>query len=347
MVYCMYSVDVSHRKYGDRDMKHKWHLIVILKIWMAALLFFCAVLLGSVMKVKYTLFIVGVLVFALFLYTGYVLIYARYKRLDKIFKLYVEGYLGEDVFHESLYMSPSLDGAFKILAEKLDKIKILNLSKKQAQYLALQNQINPHFLYNTLEGIRSEALCAGVDGVASMTEALATFFRYTISNIDRLVTLEDELANIENYYIIQKYRFGEKLHLQIEYGDELSILNLHMPKLILQPIVENAIYHGLEGKMEKGTLIIRIEYTSKRLIIRVSDNGMGIFQGRLDELNSKLLTNNLEDITDSQSGERGGIALLNVNNRIKLLMGEEYGIFIQSKKNVGTDVEITLPVIKE
>lgn len=334
-------------------MKNKRYLINSLKIWVTIVLVFCGILLADILKAaiqtERTVFFFGVYTvsFLVILYIGYLSVYRRYKQMNKLLQLYVEGYLADDIFLESLKLSPVFGRVLDILAEKLDKIKVLNLSKKQAQYLALQNQINPHFLYNTLESIRSEALCAGVDGVASMTEALATFFRYTISNIDRLVTLEDELANIENYYIIQKYRFGDKLNLFIEYGEDLKILNLRLPKLILQPIVENAIYHGIEGKMGQGTLRIRIYCTKERLIIRVSDDGVGIDQEKLDILNNKLLTNSLEDITESGRDRRGGIAVLNVNNRIKLLFGEEYGICIQSKKHVGSDVEITLPVIKE
>lgn len=95
----------------------------------------------------------------------------------------------------------------------------------------MQNQINPHFLYNTLEGIRAEAVISGVDTIAEMTEALATYFRYTISQVDNLVTLEEELANVENYYYIQKFRFGDRLDLMIRYDceDEYSVLQCQIP----------------------------------------------------------------------------------------------------------------------
>jgi two-component system sensor histidine kinase YesM len=264
-------------------------------------------------------------------------------------QLYTEGYLVDDFFEQDIKISKTVSKMLELLSDRLDKSALLNVSKKQAQYLALQNQINPHFLYNTLEGIRSEALCAGMDGVAAMTEALATFFRYTISNVDHLVTLEDELSNIENYYIIQQYRFGDKLSLSIEYDDDdddLSVLNLKLPKLILQPIVENSIYHGIERKVGKGNLRIHIDHTIDRLIIRISDDGMGIEKVALEKLNNKLLTNSLDDI-EPKKEKKGGIAIINVNNRIKLIFGEEYGIHIYSTQNVGTDVEITLPIIKE
>ena len=202
-------------------MKNKNYLIFNFKIWCAAIIgmiIFLSALLFSIViqEGEYvTLFLIAIVLLLLILYLGYLFVFRDYKNLDKIFGLYVEGYLGEELFQRNIGISPNIDNALKLLGEKLDKTKILNLSKKQAQYLALQNQINPHFLYNTLEGIRSEALCSGIDQVASMTETLATFFRYTISNLDHLVTLDDELSNIENYYIIQKYRFGDKLNLSI------------------------------------------------------------------------------------------------------------------------------------
>lgn len=297
-------------------------------------------------KISWSITIMSYSVLIAAVYIGYVHVYRKYKKLDKIFTLYLEGYLGEEVFQENMSFSPNLDNVLKMFTVKLDEVNLLNLSKNQAQYLALQNQINPHFLYNTLESIRSEALCSGVGGVASMAEALATFFRYTISNLDKLVTLEDELNNVESYYSIQKYRFGDKLDLMVEYeGDHSSILNMKMPKLILQPIVENAIYHGVEQKIGKGKITIYIMCTTKGLIIRVSDDGLGIEKNHLEILNNKFLINSLDGITEPAKKKREGIALINVNNRIKLLFGEEYGIYIQSTKDVGTDVEITLPRI--
>ena len=137
--------------------------------------------------------------------------------------------------------------------EEIEKIlrspKLIDFNKRQAQYLALQNQINPHFLYNTLESIRGEALIAGLDGVADMTEALAKFFRYTITNIENLVTVQDELDNCETYFLIQKYRFGDRLQLHIDYDGEdwEDIMSCKIPKLTLQPILENSIIHGTES----------------------------------------------------------------------------------------------------
>ena len=135
--------------------------------------------------------------------------------------------------------------ALKKAVALLDTGKLLSVSKRQAQYLALQNQINPHFLYNTLEGIRSEAVAGGLNVVADMTEYLAKFFRYTISKVENLLSVTEELENIETYFAIQQFRFGDRLRLEID-DPEPGIQNCQIPKLTMQPLVENAIIHGLE-----------------------------------------------------------------------------------------------------
>jgi len=279
------------------------------------------------------------------------LIILPYRETGKIYEQFVMGYVLNDLFAMRYPFSPESEQAVRKFNELLDKNKLINVSKKQAEYLALQNQINPHFLYNTLEGIRSEALIAGLDSVAEMTEALATFFRYTISQVENLVTLEDELANIENYYYIQQFRFGDKLALSIEYEheneiNELDILQYRLPKLTLQPIVENSIYHGIERKIGKGHLVIRIGISDERLRIRISDDGLGMSEEKLHQLNEKLRSLAL-DAVDGETNQKGGIAVVNVNNRIKLLFGEEYGIYVYSLEGTGTDVLISLPLVQE
>ncbi|HBG15916.1 MAG TPA: sensor histidine kinase [Firmicutes bacterium] len=215
---------------------------------------------------------------------------------------------------------------------------------KQAEIKALQAQINPHFLYNTLDGIRSEALIAGVEKVADMTEALATFFRYTISKVENLVTVEEELDNCNTYFKIQQYRFGNRLQLCVETDKDEDIMHCLIPKLTLQPILENSIIHGTELKIGTGVSTIHLEKTQSRLLVRVSDNGVGMDEKTLEALNRRLGKSG-EQITNNEQEQKGGIALYNVNNRIRLIFGEEYGLHIYSIENVGTDVEITIPAI--
>ena len=214
---------------------------------------------------------------------------------------------------------------------------------KLSEYIALQNQINPHFLYNTLESIRSDAICAGLTSLADTVAALSSFFRYTISNKSESFTVEDELISVKNYFTIQKYRFGDRLNLLIHYeGDQDAILQTPLPKLCLQPIIENAIRHGLEQKVEGGTIDLTFQTTRSRLLISVFDNGVGMEQEQLDKINHSLTEDLLTSVEEQQQTHRS-IALKNVNTRIQLLFGPDYGIHIFSQKNIGTTVQITIP----
>lgn len=273
-------------------------------------------------------------------------VWKPYRECSKVLRLFASGYTINGLFDQDVMLSPEVEAVAKKVEEIMKTDKLISASKKQAQYLALQNQINPHFLYNTLEGIRGETLSAGLENVAKMTEALATFFQYTISKVENLVQLEDELTNVTNYYIIQRYRFGDRLNLSVEYDEKEGpeLMSCRMPKLILQPIVENAIYHGIEKKIGRGEIRIRIESTPQRLIITISDNGVGMTEERLSEINAKLRGMSFDYV--APAGQKtGGIAVVNVNSRIKLLFGEEYGVCMYSTLDVGTDVEITLPLL--
>lgn len=237
------------------------------------------------------------------------------------------------------------------LNELIDREELLKTSNKQAEYLALQNQINPHFLYNTLEAMRGDALIGGMESLAGVAQALSAFFRYTISDMQFLVTVEEELENINNYFRIQKYRFGDNLRLEVNFQeDELSIRQLRIPKLTLQPIVENSVYHGLEAKVNRGSISITFDQTETHLFISIKDSGKGIPEKELQELNNSLneiLFKPKEKYEMHKEREKRnghtGIALKNVSQRIKLLFGEEYGIYIFSTPGVGTNVKITLP----
>ena len=152
-----------------------------------------------------------------------------------------------------------------------------------------------------------------------------------------------ELDNISNYYTIQHYRFGNRLSLKIDMeGDNVQILELFMPKLTLQPVVENAVFHGIEKKAGAGEVIIHLILTQQRLLIQVSDNGIGIEPDILNTLNERLS----HKLPSGSSEEKGGIAVSNVNERIKLLFGDTYGIYIRSIPGKGTDVNITLPIVR-
>ncbi len=271
-----------------------------------------------------------------------------FNRMEKSIGLFLDGYTTSNLMGDdnTLYISPAYEGVITKIQYMMQSQELLNLNKRQAQYLALQNQINPHFLYNTLESIRSEALIAGLLDVADMTEALAAFFRYTISKVENLVSMEEEIQNCMTYFKIQQYRFGDRLQFAIECDEEekSEIYQCRIPKLTLQPILENSIIHGTECKLGTGHIRIRLEKTQDCVLLWISDDGSGMDESKVAEINEKL-QKSAGMISAKESESQGGIALINVNNRIHLLFGEEYGLHVYSMPDVGTDVEIRLPAV--
>lgn len=289
--------------------------------------------------------VIGASAFFILVWLAWIWVVRPYYKIEKNIRLFLEGYTAS-VGEGQEELTPSEELMRERLEGIMNSSELLNGNKRQAQYLALQNQINPHFLYNTLESIRSEALLSGLLSVAEMTEALASFFRYTISKVENLVSVEEELQNCETYFKIQRYRFGERLNLEIccEQEEKEEIYQCRLPKLTMQPILENSIIHGTECKLGTGHLKISLERVGFRLVIRISDDGVGIEAGTLAAMNEKL-QKSAREFSIQESETKGGIALVNVNNRIRLLFGEEYGLQVYSMPGVGTDVEISLPAI--
>lgn len=216
------------------------------------------------------------------------------------------------------------------------------LIKKRMELSVLQEQINPHFLYNTLDCIRSRALMDGHGEIAKMTEILSRFFRYCISNSENLVQVREELNHIQDYYYIQKYRFEDKVEMEINVEQE-SVYELYLPKMTLQPLVENAMIHGLEKIAEPGKIEIRMFITDKKLIIVISDNGIGMKQEQLMKLNERMQNHYYN--TFRKNDRNNGIALNNVNVRLKMTFGDDYGIHYRSLEGEGTDAVVTLPIV--
>lgn len=208
----------------------------------------------------------------------------------------------------------------------------LKTKQKDAELMMLTSQINPHFLYNTLETIRMKAVVNRQEEIEELVSMLAKILRSAISAGEKDVPVKSEIELIECYLKIQRYRFGEKLRYHIEVGDGVEQCEI-MP-LVLQPIVENAIIHGLEGKEEPGYIDIDVSLEDEDIVFSIEDDGIGIEEEKLSAIRDELDSNRIK-------GEHIGI--FNVQYRIRLKYGELYGIKIDSNINSGTRVEIRVP----
>jgi len=215
------------------------------------------------------------------------------------------------------------------------------LSKKQAKLSALQSQINPHFLYNTLNCLSSIGLAHDIQEVVSISSAMSRIFRYSIKGKD-MVSIKDEMNCIKDYLLIMDIRYRGKFEIVIQM--EESFLEMKTLKMILQPIVENAIYHGLEMKKGVGRLFIHgFESEHGYLQIDVEDNGVGMTDKQLSELRKGIRADESMDLFGT---EKQSIGLGNINKRLKLQFGSPYGLDIVSEAGIGTKVTVRLPVIE-
>ena len=215
------------------------------------------------------------------------------------------------------------------------------LTRKEAELKSLQAQINPHFLFNTLESVNWMARLENVPKISQTVTALATLMEAGIVRKDKVVPFSRELEYIDSYIQIMKNRYEDNLSLVKEIDPKS--LPFQIPKLLIQPLVENAIQHGFENRAGKGIVRIRSEITQEYFEVMVEDNGAGIDAAQLKRLNERL-ENDDEDFYDGSSGSHHGIGLANVNRRIKLFYGPEYGLKIESKKERFTRVWIRIPV---
>lgn len=208
-----------------------------------------------------------------------------------------------------------------------------------SQMKALESQINSHFLYNTLESINSIAEIEEIESIAIISKALGDMFRYAIKTNSELVTLKEELSHVNNYLEIQKIRYGDKLNYSFEIQENLK--EEKILKLILQPLVENAIYHGLEGKKNNGKLHIGVWSEDNLIFLEISDNGLGASLEKIDEIN-KLLRQ-APKFMDLGRRDKQSIGMKNVHSRIDLYYGSGYGLTFESLQNFGTKIKIHIP----
>lgn len=225
--------------------------------------------------------------------------------------------------------------AFNLMVGKIKELMTQTVQdqeqKRKSEINALQAQINPHFLYNTLDSIIWMAESHKSSEVVLMTSALAKLFRASISKGEELVSVQTEMDHITNYLMIQKMRYKNKLDYTIDISD--SVLDYKTIKVILQPIVENAIYHGIKKKRGPGWITITSGETDTDVLIHVEDNGIGM-DG--DTLRSILLPG-------ARLHEKGGVGVLNVHERLRLYFGHQYGLSYRSEVGTGTTVTIRLP----
>lgn len=224
----------------------------------------------------------------------------------------------------------------KMYEAMINEKELLN-EQQEMEFKMLASQINPHFLYNTLETIRMKAFTAGDKEVATAIKLLGKSMRYVLENTGTVfTTLDKELDYIETYVMIQKLRFGDRVNYGLEVAEDVKLSDYEILPLLLQPIVENAILHGLEDSEGSGKIVVNVLADEEHLHIVISDNGRGMSEEELERVRKKLETKNPELKTS--------IGLYNINERIKLCYGENYGIRIESIQGQGTRVILMLPV---
>ncbi|MEK0314313.1 sensor histidine kinase [Cohnella sp. 56] len=216
----------------------------------------------------------------------------------------------------------------------MDEVISTQENKRKSELALLQSQINPHFLYNTLDSIVWMAEQKQHEEVVLMTSALARLFRASITKDQELVPIRVELEHIRNYMLIQKMRYASQLTYRIEFED--AILPYRTLKILLQPFVENAIYHGIRNKPEGGTIVIRGKEQGDAIVFEVEDDGVGMTDEAIEKIWSPV---------PMDAGFAKGIGIGNVNERIRLFFGPSYGISIRSELEEGTCITIKIPKV--
>lgn len=233
-----------------------------------------------------------------------------------------------------------LSHSFNVMIEKIQELLDIRIKEqeelKKSELKALQAQINPHFLYNTLDAIVWMTEANDKKQVVKMTKTLSTFFRIVLSGGEEWISIQDEIEHIKSYLTIQKMRYRDILDYQFDVDP--GICTSKILKLTLQPLVENAIYHGIKNIRGGGTVAVTGRYEAdNHIFFQVTDNGRGIDADKLAELHLHLSAENVEISKES------GYGLINVNQRLKLYYGSSYGLNIASKPGKGTEVFFTIP----
>ena len=296
----------------------------------------------NILKTRiFVVFIVLLFLFVLTLINAYISsrITNPIKELEKSVSLLESGDLDAPVYiggsAEIRSLGRSIQGMAMRIKGLMNDIVTEHESKRKSEFDTLQSQINPHFLYNTLDIIVWMIENEKKTDAVRVVTALARFFRISLSRGKSIITVKDELEHVRNYLMIQQMRFKNKFTYEID-ADE-GTLELASLKLMLQPMVENAIYHGMEFMDGDGVVQIRAWREAEDLYLRVRDNGLGMTEEQVENL--------FRDSGHVPSKRGSGIGVRNVNERIQLYFGEGYGLRIESEPDEGTDVIIHLPAV--
>jgi len=260
------------------------------------------------------------------------------KRLDGSVREIESGNLDVEIVPSGSYEVEHLGKSIKNM---LGRIKVLmsdlvaeHNAKRKSEFDTLQSQINPHFLYNTLDIIVWMIENENSDKAVNIVTALAKFFRISLSKGKNIITVKDEVEHVRNYLMIQNMRFKNRFEYSIDVDEK--VLSYSSLKLMLQPLVENAIYHGMEFMDGDGEIDVKVFKDDDSLYFTITDNGLGMSEDMVETLLSK-------DFVPSKKGS--GIGVKNVNERIKLYFGSEYGLKVESEPDEGTKITIHLPAV--
>jgi len=260
------------------------------------------------------------------------------RRLERSVKMVEKGDFGTSVHVGGAYEVEQLSKRFNLMLrrirELMDQIIREQEAKRKSELDVLQSQINPHFLYNTLNSVTRMAELGRTEEVVTTITSLSRFFRISLSKGDHIITVQEELEHIRHYLIIQTIRFKNKFTYEIR--AEEGTLDCLTLKLILQPLVENAIHHGIEKSAEAGFIGVYARFTEDHLELIVKDNGIGMTEETLGKLLSGAL----------RSEKGSGVGVTNVQERVSLYYGKPYGLFFESEPEEGTSVTIKLPIVK-
>lgn len=264
------------------------------------------------------------------------------RNLKETMKQAAFGNFDVKVRNESSDEIADLSNSFNIMIQKIKTLMDQSIAEqkqlKKAELRTLQTQINPHFLYNTLDTIIWMAEAQKSNKVIDMTKALSHFFRITLSKGKDWITLDHEIRHIQNYLIIQKMRYRDIL--DVDYKINEDILSYKILKLTLQPLVENAIYHGIKNKRSKGFIRIKADFNAQGDIsIDIIDNGIGIQKEALEDIRLQLSDENAQS-------DGSGFGMVNVHKRIRLYYGEPFGLTVYSWYGSGTHVCLTIPAAR-